>query len=154
MVESVYTQLSLINPYRLWQAQSYSNVSGYDNHAYICFDCIGFLHYANTYNILISSMSTDSVSNTVVVNDSRISNDSDSKSDCDDLVNDIFNNLCVVGVHCVIRYTDEWIDSDLDERANFHVGSQKTITVWAEQGFCDKNSDSKLISSFTPQMFL
>ncbi len=98
-------------------------MSGFNNHAYTCFDCIGYLHYANTYNILISSMTTDSVANTAAVNDGRVYTDSNNKSDCDMLVTDIFNNLCVTGVHCVIRYVDEWIDGNFDERTNFEVGT-------------------------------
>jgi hypothetical protein len=128
-------------------------VGGYDNHAYTCFDCIGYLHYANNYNILISSMTTDSVANISVLTDSRIRNDADSKSDAVDLVNDIFNNLCVTGVHVVIRYVDEWIDNDFDERTTFQVGSKKSITVWAEEGFCDKSNQGQFRSSID-QSFL
>jgi hypothetical protein len=69
MVESTIAQLDAINPYRLWQVQSYNNVSGFENHAFICYDCIDYLHYANTYNILISSMATDSVANMTVLSD-------------------------------------------------------------------------------------
>lgn len=69
MVDSTMSQLDAINPYRLWQVQSYNNVSGPENHAYICFDCIAYLHYANNYNILISSVATDSVPNLTVVHD-------------------------------------------------------------------------------------
>lgn len=119
MTSSLFISLDLINPYRLWQAQTYSNVSGYNNHAYTCYDCIGYLHYANTYDILISSLATDSVANTVVLSDSRIANDSESGKDCDVLVNDIFNNLCVKGVHVVVRYVDEWIDNSFDSRTVF-----------------------------------
>ncbi len=69
MVVSTTDQLDGINPYRLWQVQSYSNVSGFDHHAYICYDCIGYMHYANSYNILISSMATDSIANVAVLSD-------------------------------------------------------------------------------------
>ena len=117
-------------------------MGGFENHAYICFDCFGYLHYANAYNILISSMASDSVANVTVLSDSRISNDAESGKDCDVLVDDIFNNLCVKGVHVAVRYVDEWINSDFDSRVNFKVGSKKTITVWAEEGFCQKSYTS------------
>ena len=58
------TQLDIINPYRRWLVTSYNNVSGFNNHAYICYDCIGYLHYANAYNILIGSLDLESVANT------------------------------------------------------------------------------------------
>lgn len=147
MVASTETQLDLINPYRLWQVMSYQNVGGYDNHAYQCFDCIGYLHYANRYNIVVSSMATDSVANLTVLQDSRIVNDAESKSDCDDLVNDIWDNLCVYGVHVVVRYVDYWLDNDLEDRSTMQVGSKKTITVWAEEGFCEKNEMPKHFNS-------
>lgn len=144
MVESTETQLDAINPYRLWQVMSYNNVGGYDNHAFSCWDCFSFLHYANRYNIVISSMPTDSVANTVVLQDSRIVHDADSKSDAVDLCNDIWNNLCVYGVHVVKRYVDYWVDSDLEDRYKLQVGSQKSITVWAMEGFCDKGDSQAL----------
>lgn len=84
-------------------------------------------------------MATDSVANVQVLTDPRIVSDSNSKSDAVDLVNDIFNNLCVTGVHVVVRYVDEWISDDFEDRNTFQVGEKKTITVWAEEGFCDKN---------------
>ena len=83
-------------------------------------------------------MATDSVANKVVLGDQRILNDANSKADAIDLVNDIFVNLCVKGVHVVVRYVDEWMDNDFEDRSQFTVGSKKTITVWAEEGFCDK----------------
>ena len=43
------------------------------------------------------------------------------------------------GVHVVVRYVDEWIDSSFDERNTFAVGTKKTITAWAVEGFCEKN---------------
>ncbi len=74
-----------------------------------------------------------------MLSDSRIVTDADKGSDCDVLVNDIFNNLCVKGAHCAVRYVDEWIESDFDSRLTFQVGSKKTLTVWAVEGFCEKN---------------
>jgi len=72
MSSSTWTELHKINPYRRWQVISYDNIGGYDNHAYECLDCFGYLHYANKYNILIASMETDSVANTRVLNNYRI----------------------------------------------------------------------------------
>jgi hypothetical protein len=141
MASSLVTQLDVINPYRLWQAQSYSNVSGSDKHSMKCFDCFSFLHYANAYNVLVSSMTTDSVANRVVLGDQRILNDANSGHDANVLVDDIFDNLCVTGVHVVIRYVDEWMDNDFEERTQFTVGEKKTITVWAEEGFCQKEAN-------------
>ena len=69
MVDSTMSQLDAINPYHLWQVQSYNNVRGYDKHAFICYDCFAFFQYANNYNILISSAATDSVPNLTVVHD-------------------------------------------------------------------------------------
>jgi hypothetical protein len=97
------------------------------------------MHYANAYNILIAALSTDSVADVSVTTDGRILNDANSGKDCDVLVNDIFNNLCVKGVHVVVRYVDLWNDNDFEDRGTMTVGEKKTITVWAEQGFCDKN---------------
>lgn len=54
-----------------------------------------------------------------MLSDSRIVNDSNSGKDCDVLVDDIFNNLCVKGVHVVVRYVDEWISNDFDSRGVF-----------------------------------
>jgi hypothetical protein len=53
----------MVNPYRLWQAMVYANVSGPKKHAFNCYDCISYLNYANTYNIVIASLSVDSVAN-------------------------------------------------------------------------------------------
>jgi hypothetical protein len=103
MASSLVYQFDVINPYRLWQAQSYTNVSGSDKHSMKCFDCFSFLHYANTYNVLVSSMKADSVANRVVLGDQRILTDANSKKDANVLVDDIFDNLCVMGVHVVIR---------------------------------------------------
>lgn len=64
-------------------------------------------------------MNKDSVANTVVLNDKTIVSDSNSKSDAVDLLNNIWDNLCVTGVHVVVRYVDLWLDNDLDERATF-----------------------------------
>jgi hypothetical protein len=68
MSSKTYEKLHQINPYRLWEVITYDNIGGYDNHAYECFDCFGYLHYANKYNILIASMATDSIANTSVLN--------------------------------------------------------------------------------------
>jgi hypothetical protein len=111
-------------------------VGGYDNHAMQCFDCFIYLHYANAYNILISSLATDAVANLTVLQDSRIVNDSNSGHDAIDLLNDIWNNLCVKGVHVVVRYVDEWMENDFvdtlgNDITKFQVGEKKTITVWA-----------------------
>jgi hypothetical protein len=46
----------------------------------------------------------------------------------------------VKGVYCVIRYVDTWMDNNFDERGVFQVGSKKTLTVWAEEGFCSKTA--------------
>jgi hypothetical protein len=148
--------MDAVNPYRLWQAEVYANVSGFNNHAYQCFDCIGYLHYANKYNILIASMGTDSVANTVVTSDGRIASDANSGKDCDVLLSDIWNNLCVKGVHVVVRYVDLWIDDDFDTRTSFTVGEKKSITVWAEEGSCDKTQQKNFRSSIlaTPDVFL
>ena len=118
----------------------YANVSGFNNHAFSCYDCISYLHYANTYNIVLASLSVDSVANVSVTTDGRLASDAESGKDCDKLVDDIWNNLCVKGVHVVVRYVDLWNDNDFDTRYSMTVGSEKTVTVWAEQGFCDKNS--------------
>ena len=111
-----------------------------------CFDCFVYLHYANTYNILISSLATDAVANLAVLQDSRIVDDSNSGHDAIDLLNDIWNNLCVKGVHVVVNFTntifsskediDEWVDHDFvdplgNDITKFQVGEKKTITVWA-----------------------
>ncbi len=120
MTNDLYAQLLLVNPYRLWQVQVYNNVTGGSNDNYhICFDCISYRHYADRYFILIASLATDSVANTAVLADSRIVNDADNKSDCQTLAYDIFNNLCVKGVYCVIRYVDTWMDNNFDERSVF-----------------------------------
>ena len=56
--------------------------------------------------------------------------------------------MCVKGVHVVVNDVDLWNDNDFDTRYSITVGSQKTVTVWAEQGFCDKNSlNQNFISS-------
>lgn len=98
---------------------SYDNIGGYNEHAYHCLDCIGYLHYANKYNIVIMSMPLDSVANLNVLHAPRIYNDSNSKSDARDLVDDIWDNLCVTGAHVAVRYVDLWISGDFDERTNF-----------------------------------
>ena len=122
----------------------------------ICYDCFNYLHYANAYNVLISSVSTDAIANQVVLSDSRIVNDSNSKHDAGDLAEDIWNNLCVKGVHVAVRYIDEWIDTDFEDQegndiTKFQVGEKKTITVWAEEGFCEK---SFAVSHLSEEMFV
>lgn len=89
------------------------------------------------------SMPKDSVANLPVLQDSRIVNDSNSKSDAIDLLNDIWGNLCVTGAHVAIRYVDLWISDDFDERTTFQVGDQKTITVWAEEGVCGHDQETE-----------
>lgn len=142
MSSSTAEQLQTIDPYRRWQVISYNNIGGFNDHAYECLDCIGYLHYANKYNIVIMSMPKDSDANLTVLQDSKIKNDSNSKSDAIDLLNDIWGNLCVTGAHVAIRYVDLWIDGDFDERTTFQVGDQKTITVWAQNGVCGHDQDS------------
>lgn len=126
----------------------YANVSGFNNHAFNCYDCISYLHYANTYNIVLSSLATDSIANVAVTTDSRLATDADYSRDCDKILDDLWGNLCVKGAHCVVRYVDLWNDNDFETRYSMTVGSEKTITVWAEQGFCDKNSLSATAKNF------
>lgn len=95
-------------------------------------------------------MGTDSIANTVVTTDGRIANDSNSGKDCDVLLSDIWNNLCVKGVHVVVRYVDLWINDDFDTRTSFTVGEKKSITVWAEEGSCDKSLQKNFRSSILP----
>ena len=128
-----------VNPYRLWQAMVYNNVDGFDKHAFNCFDCFSFLHYANTYNIVIASLTTDSAPWIEQTTNSVLATYADQSRDCDKIANDIWSNLCVKGVHVVVRYVDLWNDNDFDDRYSMTVGEKKTITVWAEQGFCDKD---------------
>ena len=51
--------------------------------------------------------------------------------------------MCVKGAHIVVRYVDLWNENDFDVRYSMTVGSEKTVTVWAEQGSCEKNSASQ-----------
>jgi len=121
-------------------------VSGNENHAMKCSDCFIYLSYADNYNILISSLATDAVANSTVLQDSRIVDDSNSGHDAIKLMDDIWNNLCVKGVHVVVNFTntifsskediDEWVDHDFvdplgNDITKFQVGEKKTITVWA-----------------------
>ena len=110
----------------------YANVAGGDKHFVKCYDCILYIHYANAYNIVLASLSVDSVANVTVTTDGRLASDANSGKDCDKLVDDIWNNLCVKGVHVVVRYVDLWNDNDFDTRYSMTVGSEKTVTVWAE----------------------
>ena len=121
----------------------YANVGGFENHAFTCFDCFSFLHYANSYNIVIASLATDSNPWIEQTTNSALVTYSNQSRDCDKIVDEIWSTLCVKGVHVVVRYVDLWNDNDFDDRYSMTVGSEKTITVWAEQGFCDKNAFSK-----------
>jgi len=96
-----------INPYRLWQAMVYANVSGSDKHAWTCYDCISYVHYADNYNIILFSSTVDSVANVSVTTDGRLASDANSGKDCDKLRDDIWDNLCVKGVHVVDRYYND-----------------------------------------------
>jgi hypothetical protein len=94
--------------------------------------------YADSYNILISSLPKDSVANLLVVQDSRIVDASNSKHDCDRLINDLFDELCLYGAHCVVREVDLNLETDYDTRFAFDVGNHKTITAWAVNDWCYK----------------
>lgn len=132
----------------MWSVWSYDNVGGYENHAFSCLDCFNqYLHYDNKYNIVIAAMSLESKANTVVLNNSKIKNDSNSKSDAVKLCDDIWNNLCVTGVHVVKRYVDLELYNDFSDRDTFEVGSQKTITVWAEEGVCGHKQSQMALKS-------
>ena len=125
--------MDMVNPYRLWEAMVYTNVAGGDKHFVKCYDCILYIHYANAYNIVLASLSVDSVANVAVTTDGRLASDANSRHDCDNLGDDIWNNLCVKGVHVVVvKNVDLWNDNDFDTRYSMTVGSEKTVTVWAE----------------------
>lgn len=116
-------------------------------HAYSCFDCFGFLHYANAYNIVISSMPTDSIANLPVLQNQKIVYDSNSGADCDVLVNDIWYALCTYGVHCVQRYHGLWIYYYTEDRVTIINGTKKTMIVWAMYDWCSNTDGAQPMSS-------
>ena len=116
MSMQTYSQLVMINPYRLWQVTTYDNIGGFDNHAWTCYYCYAFLHYANKYNIFVSSLATDSVANTGVLDAPLIADLSNSGVDAIDVTNSIWNNLCVTGVGTVERYVNLWTSDNYDTR--------------------------------------
>ena len=139
MALQLYNTLDQVNPYRLWQASSYDKGVHYGSNQYNrCYHCSLYQNYADSYNILISSLPKDSVANLLVVQDSRIVDASNSKHDCDRLINDLFDELCLYGAHCVVREVDLNLETDYDSRFAFDVGNHKTITAWAVNDWCYK----------------
>ena len=122
MASDVSVILDAINPYRLWQTSVYNNISGFDNHAYDCYDCIGYLHYANRYDIVISALDSASVALTNAVQSPVLFTESNSKKDAVDIVNDLMSLYCYAGVHVIERYVDEWTNGYLDTRMSMTVG--------------------------------
>jgi hypothetical protein len=137
MASQVTSLMNTINPYKLWQTNVYNNISGYNVHAYECFDCIGYLHYANRYDILIAALDTDSVVYEAAVNSPVLFTESNSGDDAVNIVNYLYSLYCYAGVHVVERYVDEWTDSYFDNRYSFTVGTKKTIVAWGVQGVYD-----------------
>jgi len=72
MAKYVIAQLSTITPFRLWDIQVYDNIVGDDLHQITCNDCFFYMHYNNRYDIVISSLSNDTVANLNVTQDQRI----------------------------------------------------------------------------------
>lgn len=72
MATYVIDQLSYITPFRLWDIQVYDNIVGDDLHQVQCNDCFFYMHYNNRYDIVISSLSNDTVANLNVTQDQRI----------------------------------------------------------------------------------
>jgi hypothetical protein len=88
----------------LWQTNVYANISGYNVHAYECFDCIGYLHYANRYDILIAALNPASVVNATATYTPVLITEANSSSNAVDIVNYLYTLYCFAGVHVVQRY--------------------------------------------------
>lgn len=126
-----------INPYKLWQTNVYANISGFNVHAYECFDCIGYLHYANRYDILIAALDPASVANATAADSPVLFTEANSTAHAVDIVNYLYSLYCFAGVHVIERYQDEWTESEFDTRMSFTVGTKYTIIAWAVQDLYD-----------------
>ena len=136
MAGSIYSEMMMINPYRLWSVTVYDNIAGYNEHAMSCYFCYLYLHYNNRYNIIVDSLDPESVGNSTVLQDPMIVNLSNNGEDAIDVTNTIWNDLCVTGVITAARYIDLWTYANFDTRQTFQVGSKHTVIVWAVDNFC------------------
>ena len=136
--------MDVINPYRLWQTNVYNNISGYNVHAYECFDCIGYLHYANRYDVLIAALDPASVVNATATYSPILITEANSSSNAVDIVNYLYTLYCFAGVHVIQRYQDEWTDSEFDTRMSFTVGTKYTVIAWAVQDEYDCSANRRL----------
>lgn len=139
MSREVTETMYQVNPYRYWMSEVYDNISGNDNHHYICYNCAGWLHWNNRYNIVVSSIATNVNGATEIVNSSYIKDQSNSKSHADTVANNIWNKYCMTGVHVIERYVDEWTYSYYGDAYSANVGSHHTIVSWATEGWCNGN---------------
>lgn len=136
MAEFMTAQLAIVSPYRLWDTQVYFDIEGSNNHEIICYDCFTFFHFQNKYDVAISSLLNDTSANQTVVFDSSIADKSNHGGKAIDIARDIWNSMCVMGVHVIHRDSGENTEWTYGDRGRFQVGTQWTIIVWAVEGHC------------------
>jgi hypothetical protein len=118
----------------------YDNIKEKDKKQYAqCFDCFTRMDAKDKYDIVISALGNDTHANHTVVDSEKFkeyASDKHWKHNAKTVAEEIWNTMCVSGVHVVEKKSGFYVSQTYDDRVNLTVGDHWNILTWSVEGSC------------------